>query len=374
MPAASFRVFYGTTPATQAQLDQLERITVEQEIDLAWEARLTLPLCVDASGAWSGADEAFLRSFSRVRVEIKVGGGPFVALIDGPIVGYDSRRSSEPGQSQITLLVQDDSVYLNRHEEVRSFPNRTDSEIAQELLQDAPHIHTTQVDETPSAPNDLPPETVQRGTAMRLLRFLARRQGLHAYVLPGDQPDQSLGCFKRLPSRASGLPDLILLGGERNIAEFNLAQDAQSPARVQAYALSLSDHSLLTSQSSVRDQTLLGDAASLPADDQIARLLARPGQGDTVDPEQRARAAAERASYNQTATGSIIPGCYAGVLLPYQLVQVRGVSAQSSGLYLIQHVTHTFDRSSYTQAFTLKRNAETQPSGGSAADLIGSIL
>jgi hypothetical protein len=374
MPAVSFRLFYGSNPATQEQLDKIESITVEQEIDMAWEARLTLPICTDANGAWSGDDEAFMQSFLRIRVEVKVGVNSYAALIDGPVVGYDSQRSSEPGQSQITIIVHDDSVYLNREENIEVFEGRRDSEIAEWLFSQAQHISKRQVDDTPAAPQDLPPATVQRGTAMRLLRELARRQGMHAYVLPGEQPDQSIGCFKRLPTSASGLPDLVLLGEDRNIETFNLSFDSQSPARVQAYALNVTDHAVLTSKSSFRNLELLGDKASLTDESQATQLQARPGMGNSVDLDQRTAGETERAGYSLTARGSVIPGCYPAALTPYRLVQVRAVSARQSGNYLIHHVTHLLNRSMYTQEFTLKRNATLRSSGSGATDLIGSIL
>lgn len=374
MTATSFRIFFGTSQATQEQLDKIESITVEQEIDMAWEARLILPICTDANGVWSGDDEVFMDSFSRIRVEVKTGGCPYTALIDGPVVGYDSQRSSEPGQSQITILVHDDSVYLNREENIEVFEGRTDHEIAEQLFNQTQHIRSKQVDNTPSAPQDLPAVTVRRATGIRLLRELANRHGMHAYVLPGDQPDQSIGCFKRLPTSGSGLPDLVLLGEERNIEGFNLSFDAQSPAHVQAYALNVTDHAMLTSRSSFRDLNLLGDEAALRNEGQVAQLLARPGMGNSVDLDQRTRGETERSSYSLTATGSVISGCYPAALIPYRLVQVRAVSARASGNYLIHRVTHTLNRSMYTQEFTLKRNATLRPSGSSATDLIGSIL
>ena len=60
---------------------------MEQEVDKAWEARIEIPICVDENGNWTGEDEDFMRSFSRGRVEIKIGDDPFVPLVDGPIVG-----------------------------------------------------------------------------------------------------------------------------------------------------------------------------------------------------------------------------------------------------------------------------------------------
>ena len=75
-----YRLFFNNEPATREQLDRVETITVEQEVDLAWEARLEIPIWLDRRGNWPQADLAFVNSFSRVRVEISIGGNPFVPL------------------------------------------------------------------------------------------------------------------------------------------------------------------------------------------------------------------------------------------------------------------------------------------------------
>jgi len=122
MPAVEFRLHFNNDPATRQQLDRIGEITIEQEVDMAWEARLEFPACVDENGNWTGEDDDFMRSFSRVRIEIKNGRAPFIPLIDGPVVKSYDQRSSQPGQSSITLHVQDDSVYLDREENVELPP------------------------------------------------------------------------------------------------------------------------------------------------------------------------------------------------------------------------------------------------------------
>ena len=51
-----FKVYYGTTPATQEQLDAIEEIVVEQEIGRAWEARIKIPIQISEDGSWAGED------------------------------------------------------------------------------------------------------------------------------------------------------------------------------------------------------------------------------------------------------------------------------------------------------------------------------
>jgi phage protein D len=62
----------------------------------------------------------------------------------------------------------------------------------------------------------------------------------------------------------------------------------------------------------------------------------------------------------------VVSDCYPSVLLPYQVVSVRGVDGRQSGDWLILHVTHTLDRSVYTQTFKLGRNATSDGASSSA--------
>jgi hypothetical protein len=81
-----FKVYYGTTPATQEQLDAIEEIVVEQEIGRAWEARIKIPIQISEDGSWAGEDDPAYAEFARVRVEARIGEGDFIPLIDGRIV------------------------------------------------------------------------------------------------------------------------------------------------------------------------------------------------------------------------------------------------------------------------------------------------
>jgi hypothetical protein len=366
MPEVNYRLFFNDEAASRELLDRVDEITVEQRVDTAWEARLKIPVCLDEHGNWQGDDEDYMSSFSAVRVEIKVADQPYQALVDGPVVGYDTQRSAEPGQSFITLIVHDDSAHLNQEEQLSRFDNMADHEVAEQLFNDVDRIASNEVETTPAASGGLPPTIVQRGTGMQILRAMARRQGMHAYVLPGDSPGQSVGCFKRLPASAGDIPALVVLGSERNVTGFNLTHNAQSPAQVQASALRVTDKGVVTSTSSFRDLDLLGDQQAHQNDRSTATLVAPPHFGTGVDLDRHVAAQSERASYAYSATGSIIGECYRGVLLPYNLVSVRGANAQSSGDYLIHQVRHQLTRSSYSQTFTLKRNARSEAGAGSS--------
>lgn len=372
-PDIRYRLFFDDEPASQEDLDRVEEITVEQEVDMAWEAHLQIPVCTDAQGQWTGDDLRFMSAYARIRVEIKVGDGGFVPLIDGPVVGSDRQRRAEPGQSTVTLVVHDDSAFLNREESLERFENRADHEVAEQIYQDASPIVSTDVEPTAPPPSDVPPVVVQRGTRMRLLRMLAQRQGMHAYVLPGEVPGQSVGCFKAFPTAPSGLPPLTLLGAGRTIDTFDVQQNAQRAATAQAARLSLTDRGLTEAASQFSDLDLLGPGFTFENDQNTATQLPTPGPGGQVAPDRRAAAATEASSYEIEASGSIRP-CYTGVLRPYEVVTVRGAGPRLSGDYLVFAVTHTLTRSEYAQSFTFKRNALSEGTDPGVSSALASIF
>jgi hypothetical protein len=374
MPEIQYKLFFGDKVATQEQLDRVEEITAEQEQDVAWGVSLKVPICTDEKGNWSGEDEKFMASFSRVRVEIKVGDGDFTPLIDGPVIGADTSMSPEPGKSFITLRVQDDSAYLNRADSIQRFDGMLDHEIADRLFDGVKQIAEKQIETTPKATGNSTPSVVQRGTEIQLLRSLADRQGMHAYVLPGTSPGKSIGCFKKLPVKVGGLPNMILLGADRNVAEFTVLKDAQAPAKVTAYAVNATDKSVAKQTASVQDLEPVGKEVSLVKEDDVAVHVAPPRHGDAVDLEQFVRGLVERYAFGLEATGKILGECYSGVISPYQYVTVIGVNSRLSGDYLITKVTHTLSRGAYGQAFTAKRKALSEGAASGLADLIASIF
>jgi len=334
MARIEFRLFHDGQPATREQLDAVEEITVEQRVDAAWECRATYPVRVDAQGSWTGADEPWMQPFSRYRVEIRIAGGPWVALIDGSIASRQSPRSPEPGRSTLTLVVHDDSVLLNREQGAEPLEG-TLTEVVEQLFEHEA-IASTDVEAPEEGGGDgSTPVTMRRGSPMQILRQLARQADMHAYVLPGDSPGESVGCFKAFPTEPGDLPALYLLGPDRNLEDFTVSGDHAGPARAHASGLSFADKSIATAQTGQSDLALLGDEPA-PAGTQEASVLAPPAYGGVTDPTTRATATSRRASRAIEARGSLRTGVYTGVLRPYEAVQVGGVKDTDSGTYVIR--------------------------------------
>jgi len=367
MGAIEFKIFFDGQSATVEQLDKVDEIVVDQAVDKAWEARLKIPVCVNNDGKWEGEQEAWMKAFTRIRVEVNPGDGKFVPLIDGPVVGFDSARSAQPGKSVVTVVIHDDSALLNREAKVAVQQGQVDSDIARQLFLDAQLGGAPDIDATPPQPDAKTAASVQRGTPMQYLRELAKRnQDWHAYVLPGKLPSQSIGCFKQFPKEIDGLPDMTLMGADRNIETFNVNNKAQNPSTVQAATLSIAHDAVKTSTSSYRDATLMGDQPPDAGNANQAKSFLAPGQSDKVDLDHATKGAATNSGFSLEATGNIVPFCYPAALSPYRWVLVKISDSQYSTKYLITQVTHTLQRSIYTQSFSMKGNGVSVAAGGSA--------
>ncbi len=370
MPEQRFRVWFGDRAASEDELRRIEEIEVTQEMDAFWEAHLRMALCLDANGAWLHWPGDTSTPFSRVRVELDNGSGRFAPLIDGPLVSIDASLDSQPGQSTATIVVRDDSAFLNRDEEVDPpFEHRSASDIAEELFGRFAQLRATRIESTEATPET----TTRRGTALQFLRELAGANDRHAYVLPGDTPGASIGCFLPDPEDAAGLPPLVLIGDGRNLSNAAVMQDPNGGERTQAQVLRVDDQGVTTFETSAADLGLMRNLPALPADLTPRRLLP-PADNTREDPAAAATSQARRNGYVYTLTSHVIPGCYAGVLTPYQKVRVDAGATPYSGDYLITKVVHRITPSVYSQELEAKTNSVTEVSGAAVAESLGGGL
>lgn len=370
MGSAQFRLWFGRRAATAQDLARIEEIEVTQEVDRFWEARVRMTMCLDAQGRWQHRPDTVAAAFSRMRIEIDPGSGSFVPLIDGPVSNFESTMDSQPGRSTATFAVRDDSVFLHRDEETEVFRDRSDSDIADEVLRSIPQIASTRIDAT-TATHSI---TTRRGSRLLFLTEIARVNERRVYVLPGDQPGQSIGCFLLDPQRASStLPPLRLIGDERNLADATIEEDSEAPERTRGRTLRLSDGQVASFETSATDLGIGGDRPTVPADLTPLRQLP-PSDAQREDPEAATSARARRAGYACKLASSVIPGCYGAVLTPYQKVRIECGSTPYSGDWLLTKVVHRITPSVWTQRFEAKVDAGTDVSESPVAEAPGGGL
>jgi hypothetical protein len=357
MTEFKYRVYFENEPIRPELMQNLEEIIVEQEMDMAWEARLVFNIILEDSGYWSTETNELLRIYSRIRIEIQSSNSSYIPIIDGPIVNYEYFLNSEPGGSTVTVIVHDDSVFLNLNDEVVKYDDMLDHEVVQDIFNRFSQISDTDIENTPRPPEPLPPVVVQHGTAMQFLRFLAKRNGFLVYVLPGENPGQSTGCFRSPPIELEDLSPLILLGPNRNINSIHIKNNGQKLANITTSSLILSSKEVISTVSNVEDVELMGEIQSIETSHDIPTLFLPFQYGSTVDLDHATLGKAREASFTIQATGSILTDHYPDILQPYQVITVLGVSQQMSGNFLIQKVTHTIKPTEYSQSFSLIRNA-----------------
>ena len=362
MATVQYRLYFDNAPAKQAQIDQFTEIRVDQAIGLAAEAELDLPVSTDDAGAWSGQDDDFSAPFHRIRIEVQIGDSDFVPLIDGPVVAQRFVLKAEPDDSQVTLVVHDDSVLLNRDEKVVVFEDKAASDIAKTLIEE-PGL-TPQIDPTPPAGGALTRYVVQRGTNMQLLRQLARRNGMWAYVKPGPTPGKSIGVFARPSFTPSDLPEILLLGPDRNIDVFSVEFDALRPVKARAGSVTIADTSELTSDIESASLAPLGDEAVHDVVDPVGTTLLSQTREEQADIDAAAQAAVDLSAFAYSAQGELSNDLYEGIIQPYQVVSVAGIGGRLSGNYVVSRVSHKLTDASYQQQFALMRNARSAGGGG----------
>lgn len=364
MAGTAFRMFYGDRPATVEELAMVEEIVVEQEISMAWEARVRLAICMSDAGSWQRRAGEIAPPFARVRIEVKQGEEAFAPLIDGPVAGYASELSSQPGVSVANLVVRDDSVLMNREEETEVFDGARDSDLAAEMFGRFAEIAATEIQASGAAP----PHTVKRGTPIQFVRELARANGFLGYVIPGDEPGASIGCFKPHSTAAPTLPPLVLFGRGRNLIAAEFSEDSEGPERTRAHTLRVSDQQVVSAERSFEDEALMGALPQVSGDGAALRELP-PEENVREDPEARAEAQARAAAYALRMTANVLPGCYDPVLSPYRTVTLRAGDLPYSGDWLIWKVRHRIDASVYTQEIEARRNALSETAVGQVFDL-----
>ncbi|WP_155844878.1 hypothetical protein [Arenimonas oryziterrae] len=366
---AALRIYFNDTPASAEQLDLFREIRVDQAIGVAAEAELEIDLSIDDQGRWTVIEDEFAQPFRRIRVEVKIGEGEFTALIDGPIVAQRFELGAGPGESGLTLVVHDDSVLLNQTEEVALFEDKPVAEIVESLIGDD---LDAEVDSVPDAGASHKRYVVQRGTAMQLLRDLARRNGMFVYVRPGETPGRSTCVFSRpslVPGETSGL---LLIGEERNIHKFSVQLDALQPLAARAGSVRISDKTLLTSEASTPATAALGSQSLHQVMSPTAVSLLARTREEQNDLDAATAGAVDLSGFAYTATAELDANDYDQVLSPHQVIRVAGPGGFLGGDYLISRVHHVINDGSYVQSLTLKRNARS--AGYSGSSLPGGVF
>jgi phage protein D len=196
--------------------------------------------------------------------------------------------------------------------------------------------------------------TIQRGTDIRFLRRLARRNGFEVYVLPDATTGVETGYFGPLSTSGSPAATLVVHAGDStSVTGLTITQDLLRPSEAVAAGLDAS-HSAQSADVSNASSTVgrTSTVGQLPKTTKLR--LTGTGLTNSTDLQRAAQAAVDRSSYALVADGQA--PATVGPLVPGTVVTISGAGDAYSGPWVLRRVKHVIAPGSYVQHFTAARN------------------
>lgn len=347
-------------------------VEVELDEELAGMFRIELSMHPGPDGHWSHVDDDRLTPWRRISIHAGFEDGT-EPLMSGYVTQVYPTFDSDLERCRLQLWGMDGTALMDREERLRSWPDKKDSDIAEEIL--SGYGFTPTVQDTAVVHEESVSTILQRETDMQFLRRLASRNGFECYV-DGDQ------AYFRAPLAAAEIQPLLALhfGKKKNVDWFTVQIDARSPSEIGMFHLHRTDKQVVASLVEHSLQPALGaDQAAdlLPAGFPRARAyIGMNAATGTTEMDSLCQSMFHRGEWFVTGEGLIDGNHYGSVLRPRRPVTIKGVGERHSGVYYVTHVTHTLGVGGYTQRFQVKRNG-LQPKGnedfGSAGGLLGGL-
>ncbi|RME42946.1 MAG: phage late control D family protein [Chloroflexi bacterium] len=357
-PAIAYELLIDGTTADQDLRDRIVQIELEEHADMADMLRLTLAVGVREKGrGWSVLDNDVFARLTPIQLRIAVGSGSVQTLFNGYVIETGAQLSDRPGQSRMTVVAMDASVLMLLEEKTRSWPNMSDSSIAAAIFSE--HGFTPQVDATQPVRSESDVVVQQCAADMPFLKQLAARNGYECKVVPNPHTGQNEGHFH--PPRLNDAPQMTLsvnFGDATNVEEFEIRYDMLRAAAVRAQDIDIHSLQVQEARSESLSWETLGAIPALASERPRIRRLKTVGLAETGELQTYAQALVDRwALAAISAQGALRPAQAGQVLRARRPVLVRGAGPNFSGLYYVTRVTHLITSDSYSQRFTLYRNA-----------------
>jgi hypothetical protein len=358
MRGAAYTLLLGHVPAPEPLVEAIQEITIDASIEEASVVRVRFGITESVIGEWSILDLDPFRPLVPLGVRIQQGIRPPEAVINAFVTHHHVTYADAPRNSSLEVTAMDATFVMNMTEKAMPWPNLPDAAIASAIF--GQHALIPEVD--PTSPVLVEPEgtTTQRGSDIRFLRRLARRNGFDCYVQPEPLSGLDVGRFGA--RRLVGLPQAVLnvsFGGETNVSGFTVGYELAKPTMAIATQL---DTTTKAPQPGPAPASLLPPLGLEPT---LARELppgmARPvGTGVTHagDLQAAAQGIVDRSTWAVACEGTV--GEDVGVLRPGGLVAIRGAGRLYNGNWFVTRVRHTLGAGRYEQHFEATRNAVTE--------------
>jgi hypothetical protein len=361
---ASMQLSIMKVPAPAPVVDAIQEVVVETAIDLAGAFSIRFGMAVDQLGDYGLLALDPFKPFIGVTIRIGTGMVPLPGAVMNGFVTGQRATWEEGGKSAHHIHGTDITGIMNLQEKVQPWPNLPDSVVAAAIF----GSYAVVPEVTPTPPRLVEPlgTPVQRGTDIRHLRRLARRNGFDCYVQPEPISGIDTGYFG--PPVLVGMPEAVLnvnMGAATNVSHVSVHYDMAKPTTAVSANI---DTATKAPQPAIAPISTLLPMGIEPA--QVRALMGAAvagavpmvmptGTGNVMTPEAQAYAGGvvDRSSFAVVveATG----GADLGVLRPGGLVALRGVGRLFNGLYQVTKNRLTISQGKFEQKFTARRNAVT---------------
>lgn len=351
----SYTLLIGMAPPPSELVDSIQEIQIESSTEEASVFRIRIAIAQTAIGDWSTLVLDLFRPLVPISIRVQTGLGIPEAIINGYVSAQDVSYSDEPGGSTLEVSGMDATLLMNLQEKVMAWPNLPDSAIAAAIF--GQYAVIPQIQPTPPVLVEPEGTTTQRGTDIRFLRRLAKRNGFDCYVQPEELSGLDIGHFE--PPSLVGLPQAVLnvnMGEDTNVVGFAVHYDMVQPTTAVASGLDIATKSPQPALAPASLQVPLGLEGSLMR--VIPPPIIRPadtGQMRSPELQTAAQAMVDRSTWSVKAEGQVGPDV--AILRPGKIVNIRGAGRLFNGSYYVTRVSHTITRESYQQKFEAKRNA-----------------
>jgi phage protein D len=274
------------------------------------------------------------------------------------IIETNATFANQPGNSILNVVAMDPTVLMNLKQVVKPWPNRSDSDVAQEIFSAPEYGFTPIVDTTNWRRQENEQTMIQRGTDIQFLQELARRNGFEVYIETNGATGVIEGHFHapRLDLPPQGVLS-VNMRDATNVNSFNARFDMLRPSSVQTTNLDVESRQPQQSQVTSSRSTTLGQQTALTSQQQRVVLPTQTGLARTGEQQPYAQALADESALAITAEGELNTVAYGAVMRAKRPIAVRGAGKQFSGTYYVERVLHVLTADSYKQNFTLRRNA-----------------
>lgn len=361
MPAPTLSLSLDGTAFPAELLARVARVEVRESDDGPTAAFLRLKLIVSPTGDVYPLDDDLFAPATPLDVAVAAPGGLPRRLCSGYVTHV--RPHFEPIESNcyLEVVVMDKAQLMDAHERVATWPDQSDSEVADAILGAwglTPSVTAT--DARWAADQRL---LTQRESDWRFLQRLARRNGFRCYLEHDDQAGSDIAWFGPVPLDAAEQADLVMLGPGPTLKWLDVQYKMTGPVRHTGAAIDPVLKRLVRGDGST---SLAPSGEGSTADAVEAGLRERGAEGAGAllrDPLPNDAGLAGQATgrsdldgFLLEAKGEVDVGAYRNLLRCRRPVLVRGVGRRLAGVWYVNTVRTVVAGPTVSQTFTARRN------------------